>query len=69
MDVFRFGRIGRLVLKVALENQQCRVVAINDPFIDPEYMVNSFHIFRFISSSMIPRMDVIEANFHIKGTL
>jgi glyceraldehyde 3-phosphate dehydrogenase len=33
-----FGRIGRLVLRAALENPQARVVAINDPFIDAEYM-------------------------------
>ncbi|MDR1392166.1 MAG: type I glyceraldehyde-3-phosphate dehydrogenase [Clostridiales bacterium] len=34
-----FGRIGRLVLRAALENKKVQVVAINDPFIDPEYMV------------------------------
>ncbi len=34
-----FGRIGRLVLRVAAANPKFEVVAINDPFIDPEYMV------------------------------
>jgi len=36
-----FGRIGRLVFRAALEKfpSQVQVVAINDPFIDPEYMV------------------------------
>jgi glyceraldehyde 3-phosphate dehydrogenase len=35
-----FGRIGRLVLRASLEKSEaCRVVAINDPFIDLEYMV------------------------------
>jgi len=34
-----FGRIGRLVFRAALENQKVDVVAINDPFIDLEYMV------------------------------
>ena len=34
-----FGRIGRLVLRASLEKQECKVVAINDPFIDVEYMV------------------------------
>ncbi|KAH3687773.1 hypothetical protein WICPIJ_001236 [Wickerhamomyces pijperi] len=32
-----FGRIGRLVLRVALSRKDIKVVAINDPFIDPEY--------------------------------
>lgn len=36
-----FGRIGRLVLRASLENPACRVVAINDPFVDVEYMVRS----------------------------
>ena len=34
-----FGRIGRLVFKAALKNPNVEVVAINDPFIDTEYMV------------------------------
>jgi glyceraldehyde 3-phosphate dehydrogenase len=33
-----FGRIGRLVFRAALENPNAEVVAVNDPFIDPEYM-------------------------------
>ena len=33
-----FGRIGRLVLRAALDNPEAKVVSINDPFIDPEYM-------------------------------
>lgn len=33
-----FGRIGRLVLRAALANANVQVVAINDPFIDLEYM-------------------------------
>jgi glyceraldehyde 3-phosphate dehydrogenase len=35
-----FGRIGRMVFKAALENEyDVEIVAINDPFIDPDYMV------------------------------
>ena len=34
-----FGRIGRLVLRAALESKKVNVVAINDPFIDVDYMV------------------------------
>ena len=33
-----FGRIGRLVMRSALERENVDVVAINDPFIDLEYM-------------------------------
>lgn len=32
-----FGRIGRLVLRVALQRKDIEVVAINDPFIAPDY--------------------------------
>lgn len=41
-----FGRIGRLVTRCALE-RGFEVVAINDPFIDPEYMV---YMFRYDST-------------------
>jgi len=34
-----FGRIGRLVLRASLEKQTVKVVHINDPFIDLDYMV------------------------------
>ncbi|KAI8057296.1 glyceraldehyde-3-phosphate dehydrogenase [Syncephalis plumigaleata] len=34
-----FGRIGRLVLRASLARDDIEVVSINDPFIDPEYMV------------------------------
>ncbi|KAK8805725.1 hypothetical protein WA158_002381 [Blastocystis sp. Blastoise] len=33
-----FGRIGRLVFRAASSNPLVNVTAINDPFIDPEYM-------------------------------
>ena len=42
----RFGRIGRLVLRASLEKSNCRVVAINDPFVEVDYMV----IFAIISN-------------------
>ena len=35
----RFGRIGRLVLRAALAKGGIEVVAVNDPFLDVEYMV------------------------------
>jgi len=37
-----FGRIGRIVLRNALNNKEVQVNAINDPFIDLHYMVYMF---------------------------
>lgn len=34
-----FGRIGRLVFRASLERDDVQVVAINDPFIDLDYMI------------------------------
>ncbi|XP_065061216.1 glyceraldehyde-3-phosphate dehydrogenase-like [Rhopilema esculentum] len=42
-----FGRIGRLVCRAALEKPELQVVAINDPFIDLDYMV---YMFKFDST-------------------
>ena len=33
-----FGRIGRLVMRVALMRDDIEVVSVNDPFLDPSYM-------------------------------
>jgi glyceraldehyde-3-phosphate dehydrogenase/erythrose-4-phosphate dehydrogenase len=37
-----FGRIGRLVARVALTRSDIEVVAINDPFLDPKYAAYQF---------------------------
>ncbi|KAK7476791.1 hypothetical protein BaRGS_00031952 [Batillaria attramentaria] len=37
-----FGRIGRLVMRAAIDKGDVQVVAINDPFIETEYMVYMF---------------------------
>ncbi|GBG74337.1 hypothetical protein CBR_g18748 [Chara braunii] len=37
-----FGRIGRLVLRASLNHPNVQVVAVNDPFLDPEYIVYLF---------------------------
>lgn len=37
-----FGRIGRLVMRAALDNPDATVVAINDPFLTPEYAAYQF---------------------------
>lgn len=35
-----FGRIGRLVFRAAMSQPEVyEIVGINDPFVDPEYMV------------------------------
>jgi len=39
MGVNGFGRIGRLVTRAALANPSCTVKAINDPFMELDYMV------------------------------
>ena len=41
LAIFRFGRIGRLVARAAIEKGDVSVVAINDPFISLDYMVSS----------------------------
>lgn len=44
-----FGRIGRLVFRASLNNPDCVVTAINDPFLDVDYMV--LHILKKLSRS------------------
>jgi glyceraldehyde 3-phosphate dehydrogenase len=39
MGINGFGRIGRLVFRAAMGNPDVEVVAVNDPFMDLEYMV------------------------------
>ncbi|CAN1794765.1 Glyceraldehyde-3-phosphate dehydrogenase 2, cytosolic, partial [Linum perenne] len=42
LNVVGFGRIGRLVARVALQRDDVELVAINDPFIPTDYMVYMF---------------------------
>ena len=37
-----FGRIGRLVLRAALQHPEAEIVALNDPFLEVEYMAYQF---------------------------
>jgi len=39
MGINGFGRIGRLVFRASFKNEKTSVVAINDPFMDLDYMV------------------------------
>ena len=41
MGINGFGRIGRLVFRAAMANPNVEVVAVNDPFMDLEYMVRA----------------------------
>lgn len=42
LGVNGFGRIGRLVVRAAIESGKCDVLAVNDPFMDLHYMVYNF---------------------------
>jgi glyceraldehyde 3-phosphate dehydrogenase len=42
LGVNGFGRIGRLVIRAAIESGKVEVVAVNDPFMDIHYMVYQF---------------------------
>lgn len=42
MGINGFGRIGRLVCRAAIESGRAHVVAINEPFMDIDYMVYNF---------------------------
>ncbi|MCO5578763.1 hypothetical protein L7F22_032609 [Adiantum nelumboides] len=50
-----FGRIGRLVLRVALLRKDIQVVAVNDPFIDSKYMA---YMFKYDSTHGIYKDDI-----------
>lgn len=58
-----FGRIGRLVARVALARDDIELVAINDPFITPEYMVRHY----LVSFELLIR-DCIDMIYIFKGT-
>ncbi|KAI9571920.1 glyceraldehyde-3-phosphate dehydrogenase [Boletus coccyginus] len=61
-----FGRIGRIVARNALENPEINIVAINDPFIDLDYMV---YMFKYDSVHRRFEGDVSakEGKLYIKG--
>ena len=50
--VLRFGRIGRLVARVAfLNHEDVELVAVNDPFIDLSYMVCHYYLPKIYGST------------------
>lgn len=61
-----FGRIGRLALRASLEKQEVEVVAINDPFIDLEYM-RYMLIFDTIHGRLNKEVKVVENGLEVDG--
>jgi len=61
-----FGRIGRLVLRVALDKDNVDVVAINDPFIDLEYM-RYMLMFDTIHGKLNKEVKVVENGLEVDG--
>lgn len=57
-----FGRIGRLVLRATLGRKDVEVVAINDPFIDNEYLA---YMFKYDSVHKTWPGDVKSSNSHL----
>lgn len=61
-----FGRIGSLVLRASLERKNVEVVAINDPFIDKEYMKYML-LFDTIHGKLNATVDVVEDGIVVNG--
>jgi glyceraldehyde 3-phosphate dehydrogenase len=61
-----FGRIGRLVTRAALNRDDVNVMAINDPFIDLEYMV---YMFKYDSThgSFDGTVEIVDGKLVING--
>lgn len=62
-----FGRIGRLVLRAALEKNNVEVVAINDPFIEGEYMTYMFKYDSTHGKWKGPEMSMKDGKLHVGG--
>ena len=61
-----FGRIGRLVFRASLERDNVDVVAINDPFIDLEYMRYMLQ-YDTIHGKLNKDVQIVEDGFIIDG--
>jgi glyceraldehyde 3-phosphate dehydrogenase len=63
-----FGRIGRLAFRASLEKPEIDVVAINDPFIDLEYM-RYMLTFDTIHGKLNKDVKVVENGLEVEGKL
>lgn len=61
-----FGRIGRLTFRASLEKGEVEVVAVNDPFIDLEYM-RYMLMFDTIHGRLNQDVKVVENGLEIEG--
>lgn len=61
-----FGRIGRLVMRASLERKDVDVLAINDPFIDVEYMKYML-TYDTIHGRLNAKVEVVDGNLVIDG--
>ena len=61
-----FGRIGRLVLRAALQHPEVEVVALNDPFIDAEYMVYQYK-YDSVHGTVKSQVQAVDGNLVIDG--
>ncbi len=61
-----FGRIGRLVLRATLEREDIDVVAINDPFIETDYMRYMLK-YDTIHGKLDKSIEVVDGNLVIDG--
>ena len=61
-----FGRIGRLVMRASLEREDVDVLAINDPFIDVEYMKYML-TYDTIHGRLNAKVEVVDGNLVIDG--
>lgn len=68
MGINGFGRIGRLVCRVALGNPNTTVVAVNDPFMDVDYMA---YLFKYdsVHGKYPGEVKVIDGNLSVDGVI
>jgi len=61
-----FGRIGRLVCRAAMANPNVQVVAVNDPFMDIEYMKYLF-TYDSVHGKYQGSVEVVDGNLVVDG--
>ncbi len=61
-----FGRIGRLVMRASLEREDVDVLAINDPFVDVDYMKYMLQ-YDTIHGRLNADVEVVDGNLVVNG--